>query len=256
MKNKLKTLVGMVLAVSMCLCGCKKEAMDETVPEKLSTEIVTNLATVAVANKNATEITEEIHGDYRYWYPHAINNTERKLWDMTVNKGAGCKYENFIYNTQLCNATDIGYELGYPLTKFVEEKVTEQNVMWTLSGLTLGEWADVEDGSKVKYDNYECTSYKTVELNDYEWYFIVNNYTMTTDTTETTNYFNILGISEYMGDWLTIELTGNYTENDSCKDVYTEILSEFCELYGFCDVLKMTKVDSALFLLGEKATVS
>lgn len=241
--GKKQRIIGAALSIVCLLCGCKKEETD------LSMELVTNLSPVTIANDNASNITEEVHGDYVYWMSHKINNSDRVLWDMTSNNGDGCKLGNFIYNTQIVNATDFGYELGYPLHQFISEKVTEQNTMWAISGLELGVWKEVEDGSKIKYDSYVSTAFTVKDLNNYDWYFIVNDYTITTDSVPETQFFNILGVTEYMGDWLTIELTGNYTSDDEYKAEYEAILGEFGELYGFCELFDCQRKECAGYLM-------
>jgi len=266
-----KMLLSVLLICAVTLCGCSNgksasetekptdEIMNGLQPENVppadmeASELDTNSD---VMNKARSTISAELHGDYNFWNVKQLNYSERDFWDMSSNQGSGCMLGDLIYYTQIVNPTEIGCVIGQPINEYMADLVTEQNVFWTMSGFEFDKWCDVNENRTVKYRNYDCTAYETEALDGVNWTFMVHKYTYAINNDESTEktYFNILGLSEFMGDWLTMEITGNYlTAGDENLESYKEIIGEFAEIYGWQEALGMKRAECAEFLMGLSA---
>lgn len=253
--KKCKVLVFVMLTSCIMLTSCSKnELVTETVNtvnDKLQMGETSSIGAEII--QNASMIEEEINGDYLYWKPKTLNYSDRTFWDMTDNDGSGCKTGEFIYYTQLVNPVDLGMPVGQPIEEFMVDLSTEQNVLWSMSGYKLGEWGAVSAEETVKYDMYDCSVFSTEALGGSKWTFMVHRYAMSQNNDDSTKrtYFNIMGLSEFNGEWLTMELTGNYADTETDKiAVYKDILAEFAEIYGFMETFEAKRADCADYFIG------
>lgn len=234
-----KILIVLLLSILLVGCGDKtKEEVFKALTPTQNEEI----------KESAKKIIGKDYGDYQYWTLKTLNETD-EFWDMASNTGTGCTTGNLVYYTQVINPVEIGYPVGYPIEEYVETMVTEENVLFSMAGITLGEWCNTGE-KEVKYDSFKCIAYITQDLIDRDWVFISHTYTVTEGKEgKPITYFNIMGLTEYKGDWITSEITGNYTENEDII-TYKEIIGEFVEIYGLLGNIAEDKTECINILLG------
>ncbi len=245
MGKEVKETIVMLSSLVIILSSCAKQNSTD-----VNKEVITGMQTNVELQDTVDSVEKYISDDYNYWTYHNINDTDVFFWDMASNKGIGCTNDNLTYYTQIVKLNEVGIEKGYPKEDYINNLVSEQYALFNLSGLEIGKWGKTADGEEIKYDTFRVEPYIVRDLNGREWCFMLYDYTMATTETEkeVVHYYNILGVSDYNDDWLTIELTGSIDSTMANLKETQDIMNEFAEIYGFIDVLPAG--DAGLYLLG------